>query len=270
VVGWVSYVTTRDTLRTESQLRKNSEAMSRKLSENLNLSLAAFEQMFDSLGEEPLGFGPPGGPGGGFPGAGFPGGPPGLGRPPGGGRENRDGRGGRDARPMPPFAADRTIRPPVDAAKMLESMLNFYEKFAEQNATNSKLQLDAAKAYRRVGQIRHRMGDTELAEAAWGRSLTMLEQLLGQFGELREIQHDWVLTVAALPPLPVGDARFADRMRRFSQAADLADHMSLPRPAMVDLLLKWAEMVSRTGEESQARHIRRRAETLGLPPRARP
>ena len=124
-----------------------------KLEANLKLSLEAFETVFDAaagtrqgfgLGlwirplDGPKGLGGPGGPGG--RGGGFvgppvmngPGGDPGFG--PSGGP---GGPGGPPGGPLGDAA---------DKAVVLEAILGFYDRFAEQNATNPKLQLEAAKA----------------------------------------------------------------------------------------------------------------------------
>ncbi|MEQ8788056.1 MAG: serine/threonine-protein kinase [Pirellulaceae bacterium] len=58
---------------------------------------------------------------------------------------------------------------PEDAA-LLESMLEFYDRFAAANATNLKLQIEAARAHRRVGDIHQRLGQFPEAEKAYGRA----------------------------------------------------------------------------------------------------
>jgi serine/threonine protein kinase len=175
VVGWVGYANTRTALDAEARRLKEAEdaradadrarndavQLSNKLEANLKLSLEAFENVFNAAGSRqrfgvmmwmrPPGPGGPGRPGEGLPvfGTGpLPGPPPG---PPSG---------------MGPFPG-----PPGDAADnaaILEAILAFYEKFAEQNATNPRLQLEAAKAYRRVGELHsfRMFRDRPLAKAA--------------------------------------------------------------------------------------------------------
>jgi serine/threonine protein kinase len=61
---------------------------------------------------------------------------------------------------------------------LLQVILEFYDHFAEKNATNGKLQHDAARAYHRVGFIRwFGFGQFEQAEAAYRRAATLLEEL---------------------------------------------------------------------------------------------
>lgn len=56
-------------------------------------------------------------------------------------------------------------------AALLESMLKFYDQFAEQNQTNVSLRRESARAARRVGDIQRRLGQAEKAEAAYRRAL---------------------------------------------------------------------------------------------------
>jgi serine/threonine protein kinase/tetratricopeptide (TPR) repeat protein len=50
------------------------------------------------------------------------------------------------------------------SAAILEDALKFYDQFAQRNATNPRLQLDTAKAHRRVGDIHERLGQHANAE----------------------------------------------------------------------------------------------------------
>ncbi len=62
-------------------------------------------------------------------------------------------------------------------ALLLESMLKFYDQFAQQNQADVKLQKETARAYRRVGDIRKRLGQYDRAETAYRRALEMFQAL---------------------------------------------------------------------------------------------
>ncbi|MEM8669508.1 MAG: serine/threonine-protein kinase [Planctomycetota bacterium] len=63
-------------------------------------------------------------------------------------------------------------------ASILEEALEFYDKFAQQNARSPDLQRETAKAYRRAGDILERLGRFYDAESAYRRSAkTWSEQL---------------------------------------------------------------------------------------------
>jgi tetratricopeptide (TPR) repeat protein len=58
-------------------------------------------------------------------------------------------------------------------AALLESMLKFYDQFAEENRSDLKLQRETARAYRRVGDIQRHLGQYERAETAYRHALAI-------------------------------------------------------------------------------------------------
>jgi serine/threonine protein kinase len=62
-------------------------------------------------------------------------------------------------------------------ALLLESMLKFYDQFAQQNQADVKLQKETARAYRRVGDIRKRLGQYDRAETAYRRAVDIFQAL---------------------------------------------------------------------------------------------
>ncbi len=66
---------------------------------------------------------------------------------------------------------------PKDAA-LLESMLKFYDQFAQQNHADVKLQKETARAYRRMGDIQRRLGQYEKAETAFRHALATYQRLV--------------------------------------------------------------------------------------------
>jgi tetratricopeptide (TPR) repeat protein len=65
--------------------------------------------------------------------------------------------------------------------EFLEEALRFYQGFAEEPGTDPELRLEAGNAYRRVGQIQERLGDTPRAMEALDRARALLEQLAADF-----------------------------------------------------------------------------------------
>ena len=72
-------------------------------------------------------------------------------------------------------AVEITVTVSNYSASVLEDALRFYDKFAEQNATNPQLRHDTAKVHRRVGEIYARIGYHKKAGKAFRRSLQLLE-----------------------------------------------------------------------------------------------
>jgi eukaryotic-like serine/threonine-protein kinase len=81
-----------------------------------------------------------------------------------------------------PEPAWETVVTDKDAA-MLESMLKFYDQFAQQNHADVKLQKETARAYRRVGDIQRRLGQYAKAETAYRHALAMHQRLVDASAE---------------------------------------------------------------------------------------
>ena len=64
-----------------------------------------------------------------------------------------------------------------DTAAMLQSVLNFYDRFAAKNETNINLQFEAAKAYGRIGDIRQHLGESNKAETAYRHAIESAQKL---------------------------------------------------------------------------------------------
>jgi tetratricopeptide (TPR) repeat protein len=143
---------------------QEAEAEGRRAEDNLRraegneqLSLQVFGEIFDSFARRDV-----------LPSFGRrPGGPPG---------------------PPPHFAGSE------EDALLLQSVLKFYDQFAQQNATNAKLQREAARAHRRVGDIQQRLGQPARAEAAYRRAAAMLEDLAATASANLEDRLQWAET----------------------------------------------------------------------------
>jgi tetratricopeptide (TPR) repeat protein len=79
---------------------------------------------------------------------------------------------------------------------VLESVLSFYDKFAERNETNSQLQVEAAKAYRKVAALYRVFGRPEKAEEAQARALKGFESLVARRGDDPECIYQLARTLA--------------------------------------------------------------------------
>jgi tetratricopeptide (TPR) repeat protein len=64
-----------------------------------------------------------------------------------------------------------------EAAAMLEQMLAFYDRLAEQSGGDARLRRKVAEANRRVGDIRQRLGHFEQSKAAYLRAIAAYRQL---------------------------------------------------------------------------------------------
>ena len=64
-----------------------------------------------------------------------------------------------------------------EAAALLEEMLPFYDRLAQQTGNDDKLRARTAEANRRVGAIRQRLGQFEEAAKAYRRAIALYEEL---------------------------------------------------------------------------------------------
>jgi serine/threonine protein kinase len=238
VFGWVMYARSKAALASasqaladESRQRAEAQAANQKLADNLALSLEALEKVFDAAARPD--FGPLHRPGDGPP-------------------------------PVRPAAAaiDNT-------ATMLEAVLEFYEKFAEQNATNPKLQFDVARAYRKVGDIQTRLGRAEKADAAFARSAALFDELHRQFPNRGEVKREVVFAYARLPVLRLEDPRFWSRLEGFRRAADAGDELRRRAPgpwpwqfALAEVYQKLGDMFERAARPADARVAHRTAAAI--------
>lgn len=138
-VGWVGYVhTTRALIRESEQLDK-TRAEHQRAEGNVALAMQAFDQVFSQLSLGPL-------------------------ATPGGTGEQEEN---------PEFVPVVSSRD----ADILKGLLAFYARFAAQNQGNPALQLETARAHRRVGQIDNRLGRFEEAAEACRTALAIYQDL---------------------------------------------------------------------------------------------
>lgn len=230
--GWISNARTYDALAKESdalakqsRLLKDAEDANAKLSASLELSLATLEKLFDTIGNIEPPFQRSGGPDG----RGLPEGrgPDGRGLPEGRGP---DGRGPPDDRGGPgpnrgQIPKEIMAREAGHRSALLEVVLGFYEKFAEQNSTNPKMQLDAAAAYRRVGEMNLQLQNQDKSADAYKRSTAIVDALLLQNPHAPELLFEYIAS-ASWAPLPArSDPAYADRVRRLHVAYDYAEEL---------------------------------------------
>ncbi len=261
-VGWVGYASTTAALGRESFRRGQAEAATKRAEENEALSLAVFQELFDKLADDdrllppPPGLAssrrPPAEPGKerGRIGAGFdgPGGPVGFGGrefgpPPDRGRgEGGFGPGGPGG--PPPGGDDGFFGmrhgggPPVkpvgggtaEDTALLQSVLTFYDRFAERNKTNPRLEGEAARAYRKVGALYTWLGRDEEAAKAFGHAIAMLEDLTARYPLIPEYRHKLVETFIMVDPWSADRETIPTLEARLRRARDLADALVAESP----------------------------------------
>ncbi len=276
VVGWVGFVTTSHALR--------------QAQANESLSLDIFERLFDRLGVEANFLPPPPGrssrrqlppPGQrtqdvqGLSGRRRPAGPPGGAPPPPAPTERAPGDrpggpgSGSGLPPPPPWGRPPGEQPGGPGLRenptLLRDVLAFYDRFARQNATNPRLQLEAAWAYRRVGAIHESLGQRAEAEQAYARAITMLEGLVAQHPGMVDYRAKLVETYIMANPWTAEPAALPAMEHRLRRAEVHAERLAAASPEGIDGIQPMIHVQAKLGtvlrrtrrpDEAEARYRR--------------
>ncbi|MDR3636473.1 MAG: protein kinase [Isosphaeraceae bacterium] len=283
VVGWIGYMSTMQALEQEKRLRGAAEIATKRAEDNVALSLKVFGKLFETLAGEddllPPSLGRPSnsgprGPGDEFHlGHGHPAPPPGENsgpssehpnrRPPfpPGGEEGGPAHAFRDRPPLgregggpvfgwrPPGEPRRKNGQPMSQENVafLESVLEFYDEFARNNATNLKLEGEAAWAYRKVGTLYDRLGRTEDAEKAYAHAIAMFDQLIERFPDSPEYRIKLVETYDMADPGSAEPSSLARVEGRLARATSLVDELVAESPNNLDYLSTQAHVWAKHG-----------------------
>jgi serine/threonine protein kinase len=141
---------------------REAEAERRRAEANAQLSLKALEEIFDLLDRREV----------------F----PALAQPPGKDSARAPAAGRRpdpeeEAVLLENFVKISRWFGEQEDAVLLQSILRFYDRFAERNAANAKLRREAARAYRRAGDLQRRLGRLREGEMAYRRAAALLQPL---------------------------------------------------------------------------------------------
>jgi tetratricopeptide (TPR) repeat protein len=155
-------------------------------------------------------------------------------------------------------------------SELLQSVLTFYDRFAQQNATNSRLQSEAAWAYRRVGALYDRLGKDSEAEKANTRAIAIFEELVSQFPSVREYRSNLVDTYIMADPWSADHSSLERLKQRLTRAQVLVDQLAAEAPenldyiqAQVHVYAKLGAVLQRLTQDSAAEACYRRAIALG-------
>jgi tetratricopeptide (TPR) repeat protein len=194
VVGWIGWVRTRDAYEREAARGREARTASERAQANMELSLEALEDIFQELASDDV--------------------------------------GPRDLRPRRPEGpGPRGVpRPEVENAELLQSILRFYERFAERNDTNPRLQHEAARAHRRVGDVQARLGRTEEAEAAWTKAVDLLERLVAEFPDRLPYRRELAEACGAAGGPDDRRPDTPDTERRLRRAVELGEGLVAEEP----------------------------------------
>ncbi len=113
-------------------------------------------------------------------------------------------------------------------AQVLNGLLKFYERFAEQNRDYTKWQHETARANRRVGDIQQRLGRFREAEEAYRRSLQVYEGLSERFLDRPEYAIELAATHSQLGNIALATDRLDEALQEFGCARQTLTHDAGP------------------------------------------
>ena len=90
--------------------------------------------------------------------------------------------------------------------EFLEKALRFYAEFAQQQSTDPAVRFETARAYRRVAEIQHRLGQREESEEAFLRAIDQLQALADEFPATPAYRHEQAQALHKLG-VNIGDTR---------------------------------------------------------------
>jgi eukaryotic-like serine/threonine-protein kinase len=228
IVGWAGYASTKHALRRSDQ--------------NVELSLGVFGALFEKLSPEENFFPPPTGRRG-------------HRRPTPGPSER--GRG-PDRGPGfgPPFDPGFGGDPPgrngsLDQTALLESVLDFYERFAQSNETNSRLQGEAARAYFKVGSLLERLDRPKEAEQKMARAMAMFERLVEQSPCVVEYRSKLIEIAIMTDPWSAEASSLPQLESRLRRARDIVDQLADEVPENLDYLQSQIHVYAKLGAVMQ-------------------
>ncbi len=116
--------------------------------------------------------------------------------------------------------------------ELLEDALRFYQRFLEKRSDDPELQLEAAKAHRRLGDIKQFLfRESSEAETEHRRALAMLQQLVERFPEDPRYRHELAMTAKVLSIELVDISRFDEAKQFAGMAVALHTKLHADHPA---------------------------------------
>jgi tetratricopeptide (TPR) repeat protein len=118
--------------------------------------------------------------------------------------------------------------------EFLEEALHFYQGFAQEQNTDPELRLEAGNAFRRLGEIQEKLGDTTKATEAYNRASALLEQLVADFRHESRYRAALAHSLASLGGLLARLDRRKEAEKQIQKALLLREELVKESPEVVD------------------------------------
>jgi serine/threonine protein kinase/tetratricopeptide (TPR) repeat protein len=115
--------------------------------------------------------------------------------------------------------------------EFLEKALRFYTHFAEATGAEPAVRLETARAYRRIAEIQHRLGEPAQAEDAFHRAVDHLQSLVDEFPSMPAHRTDLAATLHRLGVLLGDTGRYQEEEKSHRRALALEVQLAAEFPS---------------------------------------
>ena len=135
-----------------------------------------------------------------------------------------------DARLLGNRPGDSLFVGPENDTALLQTVLTFYERFAQGNETNPRLQGEAAWAYFKVGSLCERLDRPAEAKQSIAHAVNLLENLVARFPGVPEYRSRLVQIAIMTDPWSVDPQSLEPLEARLRKARTLIDQLAAQEP----------------------------------------
>jgi predicted Ser/Thr protein kinase/tetratricopeptide (TPR) repeat protein len=165
-----------------------------------------------------------------------------------------EGPPGPDGRLMGPPLRDFSYASSDNDTALLRSVLTFYERFAQRNEANPRLQGEAAWAYFKVGRLCEKLGRLDEAKQSITHATEMLEDLAKRFPDVPEYRSKLVQIAIMTDPWSVDPSSLEAVEGQLRRARALIDQLAGEAPQNVDYIQAQVHVHAKLGTVFERRN----------------
>jgi serine/threonine protein kinase/tetratricopeptide (TPR) repeat protein len=114
--------------------------------------------------------------------------------------------------------------------EFLEKALRFYTQLAKESGADSSVRFETARAYRRIANIQHRLGQTKLAEVAYVQATNRLQSLASKFPASTAFREELATSLHEFGVLRGDTGRYSEEEELHRRALVIAQRLAADFP----------------------------------------
>jgi serine/threonine protein kinase/tetratricopeptide (TPR) repeat protein len=114
--------------------------------------------------------------------------------------------------------------------EFLEKALQFYTEFAKETSNDPSVRFETARAYRRIAEIQHRLGQPSHAEDAFDRATGYMQGLADEFPSEPKYRAELAMTLHRFGVLLGDTGRYSDEEKFHRRALTLEEQLATEHP----------------------------------------